>query len=125
MAGTDYGPFLADERSPLTTSALENKLLDKLVREFQTIHNHASKPLSQLMDYIRYTYMIDNILFILTGMVNQKTIQELIPKCHPLGIFNGIESITVASNIGELYNFFLIGGPLGKNSFATFCVLYL
>ena len=57
--------------------------------------------------------MIDNIVLLITGALHQRPISELMPKCHPLGTFEQIEAINVASTSSELYNAVLVDTPLG------------
>lgn len=59
-------------------------------------------------------YMIDNIVLLITGALHQRPISELMPKCHPLGTFEQIEAINVASTSSELYNAVLVDTPLGE-----------
>jgi len=112
LQSTDYGNFLANEPLPLTVSTIEAKLRDKLVAEFMHIRNQAIEPLSTFLDYITYSYMIDNIILLLTGTLHQRPIPELIDKCHPLGIFDQMEAINVASTPADLYNAILVDTPL-------------
>ena len=58
--------------------------------------------------------MIDNITLLITGTVHQRPISELIPKSHPLGSFEQMEAIHIASTPAELYNAVLVDTPLGK-----------
>ncbi len=58
--------------------------------------------------------MIDNIVLLITGHLHQRSIQELLPKCHPLGMFEQMGAITVADSSAGLYNAILIDTPLGK-----------
>jgi len=62
----------------------------------------------------RYSYMIDNIVLLITGTLHQRAISELIPKCHPLGSFEQMEAIHIASSPAELYNAVLVDTPLGE-----------
>lgn len=57
--------------------------------------------------------MIDNIILLITGTLHQRPISELIPKCHPLGSFDQMEAIHIASTPAELYNAVLVDTPLG------------
>lgn len=61
-----------------------------------------------------YSYMIDNIILLITGTLHQRSIAELIPKCHPLGKFPEMASINIASTPAELYNAVLVDTPLGN-----------
>lgn len=58
--------------------------------------------------------MIDNIILLITGILHQRPINELIPKCHPLGSFEQMEAIHIASTPAELYNAVLVDTPIGK-----------
>lgn len=112
LQSTDYGNFLANEASPLTVSVIDDKLREKLVIEFSHMRNHAVEPLATFLDYITYSYMIDNIILLITGTLHQRPINELIPKCHPLGSFEQMEAIHVAATPAELYNAVLVDTPL-------------
>lgn len=109
---TDYGSFLANEPSPLAVSVIDDKLREKYVLEFQHLRNHSVEPLSKFLDYITYSYMIDNIVLLITGHLHQRSIQELLPRCHPLGMFEQMGAITVADTSASLYNAILIDTPL-------------
>lgn len=56
--------------------------------------------------------MIDNIILLITGTLHHRPITELISKCHPLGSFEQMEAIHVASTPAELYNAVLVDTPL-------------
>ena len=60
--------------------------------------------------------MIDNIVLLITGSLHQRPLQELLPKCHPLGSFEQMEAIHIATTPAELYNAVLVDTPLGKRS---------
>ena len=47
--------------------------------------------------------MIDNIVLLITGHLHQRSIQELLPKCHPLGMFEQMGAINVADTSASLY----------------------
>lgn len=65
----------------------------------------------------RYGYMIDNIVLLIAGTLNQRPIGDLIPRCHPLGIFEQMGAVAVADTIEQLYNAVLVDTPLGKAQF--------
>lgn len=56
--------------------------------------------------------MIDNIVLLIMGTLHQRPIAELISKCHPLGSFEQMETIHIASTPAELYNAVLVDTPL-------------
>lgn len=88
------------------------------------MRNHSVEPLSQFLDFITYSYMIDNIILLITGTLHQRPISELIPKCHPLGSFEQMEAIHVAATPAELYNAVLVDTPLGIISWNYISHLY-
>ena len=73
-----------------------------------------------LFPTFRYSYMIDNIILLITGTLHERTITELIPKCHPLGSFEEMASINIASTPVELYNAVLVDTPLGEELLGCF-----
>lgn len=113
LASTDYGDFLAGAPSPLTTTEIFERARDKLVREFQHIRDQAVQPLAQFLDYITYSYMIDNIVLLITGTLHDRDIGELLEKAHPLGVFQAIGGVASKwESISELFHYVLIGTPL-------------
>ena len=62
--------------------------------------------------------MIDNIILLITGTLHQRQIGELRKKCHPLGSFEEMESVNIASTPAELYEAVLVDTPIGM-----YCVI--
>lgn len=112
LASTDYGNFLANEPSPIATTTIAEKCTQKLVQEFQYLRAHAVKPLSTFLDYITYGYMIDNVILLITGTLHERDTHELLERCHPLGMFDSIAALCVATNVAELFNTVLVETPL-------------
>ena len=80
--------------------------------------------------------MIDNVVLIVTGTLHERDVQELLEKCHPLGMFDryvtqsylmaiimlmhcdlyhllcSIATLAVAQNMRELYRLVLVDTPL-------------
>ena len=54
LSATDYGNFLANEPSPLTTSAIANRATKKLVGEFEYLRSNAAAPVSKFLDFLTY-----------------------------------------------------------------------
>lgn len=72
--------------------------------------------LSKFMEYLTYGYMIDNVALLITGTLHERDTRELLERCHPLGWFETMPVLCVATNVEELYNTMLIETPL-KNYF--------
>lgn len=113
LAGTDYGNFLQNEPSPISTTTLAEKCTEKVVEEFTQLRMQAVEPLATFMDYITYGYMIDNIILIITGTLHDRDTEHLIEKCHPLGMFDAMGTLCVAQSPADLYKTVLVDTPLG------------
>lgn len=114
LASTDYGNFLQNEPSPISTTTLAEKSTGKLVEEFNTLRIQAVEPMATFLDYITYGYMIDNLVLMLTGTHYDRESAELIKKCHPLGMFEQLNAICVERNPSELYRVVLCETPIGQ-----------
>ncbi|CAM6083983.1 unnamed protein product [Calypogeia fissa] len=112
LSSTDYGPYLANEPSPLHTTTIVEKCTQKLVDEYNFMLTQVSEPLSTFLEYITYGHMIDNVVLIVTGTLHERDVHELLEKCHPLGMFDSIATLAVAQNMRELYRLVLVDTPL-------------
>lgn len=108
-----YGDFLSSLPPNPSTSALANKTTDKMVAEFRYLQAQAVGSLAKFMEYLTYGYMIDNVALLITGTLHERDTRELLERCHPLGWFETMPVLCVATNIEELYNSVLIETPLG------------
>lgn len=114
LSATDYGSFLNDISETLSTSIIEQKLNLKLIKDFNYIRSQATDPLSKFLDYITYSYMIDNILLILTGTIHNRDKNEILKKCNPLGWFDTLPTLSITTDLNSLYQTVLIDTPLAK-----------
>jgi V-type H+-transporting ATPase subunit d len=76
------------------------------------VQANATGSLAKFMDYLTYAYMIDNVALLITGTLHERDTRELLERCHPLGWFETMPVLCVATNIEELYNSVLIETPL-------------
>ena len=83
-----------------------------MVAEFRYLQAQATGTLSKFMEYLTYGYMIDNIALLITGTLHERDTKELLDRCHPLGWFETMPVLCVATNIEELYNSVLVETPL-------------
>jgi V-type H+-transporting ATPase subunit d len=58
--------------------------------------------------------MIDNVILIITGTLHERDTHELLERCHPLGVFDSMPALCVATTVAELFNTVLVETPLGK-----------
>jgi V-type H+-transporting ATPase subunit d len=131
LSATDYGNFLQNESSPITTTTIVSRCSDRMVQEFLYLRAHATQPLAKFLDYIThvaaplftsgltlfltfsYGYMIDNVILLITGTLHSRDTNELLSRCNPLGVFETMAALCVATNVAELYNTVLVETPLG------------
>lgn len=112
LSSTDYGNFLANVPGPLSTSIIQEKAFAKLIDDFRYIRSQAVEPLSKYMDYITYGYMIDNVALLITGTVHERDRSEILERCHPLGWFDTLPALSVATDVESLYDTVLVDTPL-------------
>jgi len=113
LSSTDYGNFLQNEASPISTATLALKCTEKLVEEFNFLRLQSVEPLATFLDYITYGYMIDNIVLVITGTLHNRSSEELLEKCHPLGLFDSMATLCAVTSTSELYRTVLVDTPLG------------
>lgn len=87
-------------------------MTDKMVAEFRYLQAQATGSFSKFMEYLTYGYMIDNVALLITGTLHERDTRELLDRCHPLGWFETLPVLCVATNIEELYNSVLVETPL-------------
>ena len=110
--GPAYGDALSNLAPNPSTSALANKTTEKLVSDFRYLQAQCTGSLAKFMEYLTYSYMIDNVALLITGTLHERDTKELLERCHPLGWFETMPVLCVATNIEELYNSVLIETPL-------------
>lgn len=112
LSATDYGNFLASYSGPLSTSVIQDGMSKKLYQQFQYIRAQASGKLLRFLDYISYGYMIDNVSLMITGTLHERDKSEILSKCHPLGWFDTLPTLSIATDIESLYSTVLVDTPL-------------
>lgn len=80
--------------------------------EFRFVRIQAVEPMSTFLDYLTYPYMIDNLVMLITGNMYDREVSELIDKCHPLGLFDSMASLCIATTPEELYREIIVDTPL-------------
>lgn len=72
----------------------------------------ASAPLARFMDLCAVGHMIDNVVLVVAGTLRERDVQELLDRCHPLGFFEGLPALAVATSMRELHRLVLVDTPL-------------
>ncbi|XP_037658271.1 V-type proton ATPase subunit d 2 isoform X2 [Choloepus didactylus] len=109
---TDYGNFLSNQTGPLTVSTIDTEMRKKLCGEFHYFRNHSLEPLSTFFTYMTCSYMIDNVILLMNGALQKKSVKEILVKCHPLGSFTEMEAVNIAETPSDLFNAVLVETPL-------------
>lgn len=112
LSATDYGNFLASYAGKLTTSVIQENLSKKLYQQFNYLKMQSSGTLTKILDYISFGYMIDNVSLMITGTLHERNSTEILAKCNPLGFFETLPTLSVATDMESLYNTVLIDTPL-------------
>jgi len=116
---TDYGTFMMDEPSPILVSTITKKCFEKLADEFRFLKAQTVEPLTTFMDFIAREKMIDNVVMIIQGALNNKAPKDMEDKVHPLGEFEGMktimsESFDIQGGFDDVYRIFLVDTPIGQ-----------
>ncbi|KAL3932966.1 MAG: hypothetical protein SGPRY_000490 [Prymnesium sp.] len=117
LASTDYGNFLQNEASPISTTTLAEKCTVRVKSiAHATVSIVAQSALGsdwQAKLVEERGYMIDNIVLVITGAHHDRNADELKDKCHPLGMFDSLPMLCVCTNPADLYRMVLVDTPLG------------
>jgi V-type H+-transporting ATPase subunit d len=108
---TDYGSFLQNEGA-LTSRIIAERALDKLAAEFRELREWSDRPLSTFLDFITFDFMISNVLKLVAAVRGGRDALDCLYRCHPLGIFEGIASLTTYNSIEQMKANVLIDTPI-------------
>ncbi|AOW07262.1 V0 complex, c/d subunit of ATPase [Yarrowia lipolytica] len=112
LSSTEYGNFLSNVPSPISTSTIQEKAAAKLIAEFRYVRAQSVEPMTKFMDYISYGYMIDNVALLINGALHERDNTEMLERCHPLGWFDTLPTLSVATDVESLYDTVLVDTPL-------------
>eukprot|EP00484_Ammonia_sp_Unknown_P022848 CAMPEP_0197030890 /NCGR_PEP_ID=MMETSP1384-20130603/10023_1 /TAXON_ID=29189 /ORGANISM="Ammonia sp." /LENGTH=411 /DNA_ID=CAMNT_0042460321 /DNA_START=14 /DNA_END=1249 /DNA_ORIENTATION=- len=108
----------ADVQTKLTSQVVIDKVWMKFVEEFEYIRNQATAELATFLHYIQYEYMIRNVSFLISGLINQNDPLELLAECDEMGRFPRMRTVLTFENVDDglkdLYRTVLIDTPIGK-----------
>jgi V-type H+-transporting ATPase subunit d len=115
---TDYGQFMQDEPSPLEVPMVVRCAKAKLAHEFRFLRSQAVEPMSRFLDFVAAEKMINNVIMLLQGTLNNKPPKELLSsfELDPLGWFEEMKTIPTLDPSGgyrDLYQTILIDTPVG------------
>lgn len=61
--------------------------------------------------------MIDNVILLMNGALQKKSVKEVLAKCHPLGRFTEMEAVNIAETTSDLFKAVLVETPLGMETY--------
>jgi len=119
---TDYQEILSSVDSSdgikISTEMVVEKCWQKFIAEWDYLRNQAVGSLATFLNLVQYEYMIKNVTYLITGLINDTDKDELLSKCEDLGRFPRMGSILTFENsedgLLELYRTVLIDTPIGK-----------
>jgi V-type H+-transporting ATPase subunit d len=56
--------------------------------------------------------MIDNVITVINGTIHGQQSQEIVEKCHPLGLFTALSALSACEDPKELYDHILVDTPI-------------
>ena len=78
------------------------------------IDNVTSFSLKQLRSTTADAQRIIQVILLITGTLHERDTHDLLERCHPLGVFDTMPALCVATNVEELYSTVIVETPLGQ-----------
>jgi len=113
LGNAGFQDFLQNDGGPASPTVIFERCQERMVNLFNFIEAQGQDELKIFFRWIRIPYMIDNIVLLISGVVRHRDISDLLERCHPLGMFEGISALSVATTAEELYQNVLIDTPVG------------
>ncbi|ODQ83134.1 hypothetical protein BABINDRAFT_57433 [Babjeviella inositovora NRRL Y-12698] len=112
LSASDYAAGLNNVPGQLTTANIQSKTNETLFKQWEYLRQQAVEPMASFMDYISYGYMIDNVVLLITGTLHERDLAEILPRCNPLGWFDTLPALSIATDMESLYSTVLVDTPL-------------
>jgi V-type H+-transporting ATPase subunit d len=112
LSNFHFDEYFKNEVGQTTPSLIYEKCLQRMVSLVSEVDRQSTGNLREFMKYILIPYMIDNVVLLISGVIHHRDISELIEHCHPLGLFEGITSLSICERAEDLYNAVLVDTPL-------------
>ena len=113
LGNAGFQEYLQNDAGAASPSIIYERCLERMVTKFSEVEVQAVDELKTFFQWLRIPYMIDNVVIIISGVVHDHDVSDLIERCHPLGLFDGIKALAVANTPQELYQMVLVDTPLG------------
>ncbi|AAZ11170.1 V-type proton ATPase subunit D, putative [Trypanosoma equiperdum] len=112
---TDYGNFLQhDGQAQLSARVIVERAQEHYAKQLRELRSWAAPPLSHFLDFITYEHMIANVLKLIIAKRSGRDGMQLLTRCHPLGWFPELASLTAAADVREMFEVVLIDSPVGR-----------
>ena len=113
LTNSGFEKFVAIDHTKINPTLIYEYCMESFENRFNLISSQAPSELHEFFSWLKIPFIIDNVVLLISGIVHHRDLNELLERCHPLGLFKGIGSLVVCSNIEDLYNIILIDTPLG------------
>ncbi|KAL0231957.1 hypothetical protein PCE1_002954 [Barthelona sp. PCE] len=114
LCSSSYATILQSAPSNLTILDIRSICRQQLVNEFNHLYLQSPEPMKTFMDYIKYGYMIDNVVLMISGSLKNYNTQKLLKDAHPLGLFPALSTLSLMTSPREIYRLVLIDTPLSE-----------
>ena len=113
LSNAGFQAYLANDAGTATPTTIYERCMERFVQKFNEAEVQATDDLKTFFQWLRIPFMIDNVIIIISGVVHDHDVSDLIERCHPLGMFDGIKALAVATTPQDLYQMVLVDTPLG------------
>lgn len=97
----------------ITPSDLKHILINKFLREFTGIFIASEGRMYVFMMLLRLRYCLDNAIALVSASIRNKVLDKNM-RLHPLGMFEGVESLMAMENFGDVLPNVIEVSPIGK-----------
>ena len=113
LGNAGFQDFLSNDAGEANPNIIYERCMERMVVKFNGLLVQSYDELHEFFVWIKIPFMIDNIVLLISGINRHRDLGELIERCHPLGMFDGIKALSVCNSVEDLYNMVLIDTPLG------------
>lgn len=111
---TDHSEYFSSIPAPMKTAILGARLRESFVAQFRYLRENASSAgqLARFLDYVSLEWMIENVITMIRGSMRQQDRDEILARCHPLGMFDALPALALSRSMADLYSMVLVETPL-------------
>jgi V-type H+-transporting ATPase subunit d len=97
ITDSEYGIFEGQAENKLEPVPLGRAMRKKICNEIKYIMGQSVYPLTEFLNYILDEHKIDTIVYMMDGIKNGRSTEELLKTCEPMGMFSIAELKALAT----------------------------